>query len=145
LSAGEVVVTEARPSAGCAEVQLPGTVAPAAAAQPPGNARPAIRTHPAPTARETAQTSVMMPIADAFTAHAAPAAASVAAPHEPSRVFILRPVATTLLMVAILIVGAIAYLQLPLSALPKWLSDDPGADVLPRREPEVITSAITDR
>ena len=38
---------------------------------------------------------------------------------NPSRIFILRPVATTLLMVAILIVGAIAYLQLPLSALPE--------------------------
>ena len=36
---------------------------------------------------------------------------------NPSRIFILRPVATTLLMVAILIVGAIAYKQLPLSAL----------------------------
>src|ERR1700747_3251532 len=38
---------------------------------------------------------------------------------NPSRIFILRPVATTLLMVAILIVGAIAFLQLPLSALPE--------------------------
>ncbi len=63
---------------------------------------------------------------------------------NPSRIFILRPVATTLLMVAILIVGAIAYRQLPLSALPEVAyptiqvqTFDPGAS------PEVITSAIT--
>jgi multidrug efflux pump len=63
---------------------------------------------------------------------------------NPSRIFILRPVATTLLMVAILVVGLIAYLQLPLSALPEVAyptiqvqTFDPGAS------PEVITSAIT--
>ncbi len=63
---------------------------------------------------------------------------------NPSRIFILRPVATTLLMVAILIVGAIAYRTLPLSALPEVAyptiqvqTFDPGAS------PEVITSAIT--
>ena len=38
---------------------------------------------------------------------------------NPSRLFILRPVATTLLMVAILVVGFIAFFQLPLSALPE--------------------------
>ncbi|HBD07181.1 MAG TPA: hypothetical protein DCZ69_02880, partial [Syntrophobacteraceae bacterium] len=36
-----------------------------------------------------------------------------------SRIFVLRPVATTLLMVAILLAGAVAYLQLPVSALPQ--------------------------
>ena len=36
---------------------------------------------------------------------------------SPSRLFILRPVATTLLMVAILLSGFVAYRQLPLSAL----------------------------
>ena len=38
---------------------------------------------------------------------------------SPSRIFILRPVATTLLMAAILIVGIVAYRFLPLSALPE--------------------------
>src|SRR5207244_793962 len=38
---------------------------------------------------------------------------------NPSRIFILRPVATTLLMIAILVVGLLAFLQLPLSALPE--------------------------
>ena len=37
---------------------------------------------------------------------------------NPSRLFILRPVATTLLMLAILIVGGVSYLNLPVSALP---------------------------
>jgi len=39
---------------------------------------------------------------------------------SPSRIFILRPVATSLLMVAILLVGIVAYRVLPLSALPKF-------------------------
>ncbi len=38
---------------------------------------------------------------------------------SPSRPFILRPVATALLIVAILVVGAAAYLKLPISALPE--------------------------
>ena len=38
---------------------------------------------------------------------------------ESSRPFILRPVATSLLMVAILLAGWVAYLQLPVSALPQ--------------------------
>jgi multidrug efflux pump len=63
---------------------------------------------------------------------------------NPSRLFILRPVATTLLMVAILIVGLIAFFQLPLSALPEV--DYPTIQVqtfYPGASPEVITSAIT--
>jgi multidrug efflux pump len=63
---------------------------------------------------------------------------------NPSRIFILRPVATTLLMVAILIVGALAYRQLPLSALPEVAY--PTIEVqtfYPGASPEVITSAIT--
>jgi multidrug efflux pump len=63
---------------------------------------------------------------------------------NPSRLFILRPVATTLLMVAILIVGLIAYTQLPLSALPEVAY--PTIEVqtfYPGASPEVITSAIT--
>ena len=38
---------------------------------------------------------------------------------SPSRIFILRPVATTLLMAAILVVGIVAFRFLPLSALPE--------------------------
>ena len=53
-----------------------------------------------------------------------------------SRPFILRPVATVLLMVAILLVGGVAYCQLPVSALPQVdYPDDSGADVLSRRQP----------
>jgi multidrug efflux pump len=63
---------------------------------------------------------------------------------NPSRIFILRPVATTLLMVALLTVGAIGYTQLPLSALPEVAY--PTIEVqtfYPGASPEVITSAIT--
>jgi multidrug efflux pump len=63
---------------------------------------------------------------------------------NPSRIFILRPVATTLLMVAIVIVGAIAYRQLPLSALPEVAYPTIQVQTFyPGASPEVITSAIT--
>ena len=63
---------------------------------------------------------------------------------NPSRLFILRPVATTLLMVAILVVGLIAYLQLPLSALPEVAYPTIQTQTFyPGASPEVITSAIT--
>ena len=38
---------------------------------------------------------------------------------NPSRIFILRPIATSLLMVAILLAGAVGFKQLPVSALPE--------------------------
>src|ERR1700680_3351355 len=63
---------------------------------------------------------------------------------NPSRPYILRPVATSLLMIAILIVGAIGYLFLPLSALPEV--DYPTIQVqtfLPGASPEVMTSTVT--
>ncbi len=63
---------------------------------------------------------------------------------NPSRVFILRPVATTLLMVAILAVGLVAYHFLPLSALPEV--DYPTIQVqtfYPGASPEVMTSSVT--
>ena len=63
---------------------------------------------------------------------------------SPSRPFILRPVATTLLMAAILLVGAVAYRFLPISALPAV--DYPTIQVqtfYPGASPEVMTSAIT--
>ena len=60
---------------------------------------------------------------------------------NPSRIFILRPVATTLLMVAILIVGAMAYRQLPLSALPEVAYPTIEVETFyPGASPEVITS-----
>jgi multidrug efflux pump len=63
---------------------------------------------------------------------------------SPSRPFILRPVATSLLMVAILLAGAVAYRILPLSALPEV--DYPTIQVstfYPGASPEVVTSSIT--
>src|ERR1039457_1657334 len=63
---------------------------------------------------------------------------------NPSRPYILRPVATSLLMAAILIVGAIGYFFLPLSALPEV--DYPTIQVqtfLPGASPEVMTSSVT--
>jgi multidrug efflux pump len=63
---------------------------------------------------------------------------------NPSRPFILRPVATSLLMAAILLVGIVAYKQLPVSALPEV--DYPTMQVVtfyPGASPSVTASAIT--
>ncbi|SJZ93364.1 multidrug efflux pump [Enhydrobacter aerosaccus] len=63
---------------------------------------------------------------------------------NPSRIFIERPVATSLLMVAIMLVGLIAYRFLPLAALPQV--DYPTIRVLtlyPGAGPEVMTSSVT--
>ncbi|MGA2404612.1 MAG: efflux RND transporter permease subunit, partial [Syntrophobacteraceae bacterium] len=63
---------------------------------------------------------------------------------NPSRTFILRPVATTLLMVAIFLAGAVAYHQLPVSALPQV--DYPIIQVLtffPGGSPDVMASTVT--
>src|SRR5512138_1023634 len=63
---------------------------------------------------------------------------------NPSRQFILRPVATSLLMLAILLAGVIAYRVLPISALPEV--DYPTIQVVtlyPGASPEVTTSSIT--
>jgi multidrug efflux pump len=63
---------------------------------------------------------------------------------NPSRPFILRPVATSLLMVAIMLVGALAFRFLPMSALPQV--DYPTIQVqtfYPGASPEVMTSSIT--
>jgi multidrug efflux pump len=63
---------------------------------------------------------------------------------NPSRIFILRPVATALLMIAILLVGVVAYLQLPLSALPEVAYPTIQVQTFyPGASPEVITSAVT--
>ena len=61
-----------------------------------------------------------------------------------SRIFILRPVATTLLMAAIILAGAVAYKQLPVSALPQV--DYPTIQVrtfYPGASPDVVASSIT--
>src|SRR5579863_3144800 len=63
---------------------------------------------------------------------------------NPSRPFILRPVATSLLMAAILLVGIVAYTQLPVSALPEV--DYPTIQVLtfyPGASPDVVATTVT--
>jgi multidrug efflux pump len=63
---------------------------------------------------------------------------------NPSRIFILRPVATSLLMAAILLVGIVAYQQLPVSALPEV--DYPTIQVMtfyPGADPTVMASSVT--
>jgi len=63
---------------------------------------------------------------------------------NPSRLFILRPVATSLLMVAVLLAGFVAYRQLPISALQQV--DYPTIQVFtfyPGASPEVMASSVT--
>ena len=63
---------------------------------------------------------------------------------NPSRIFIERPVATALLMLAILLSGLVAFRLLPLSALPEV--DYPTIQVTtlyPGASPDVMTSSIT--
>jgi multidrug efflux pump len=63
---------------------------------------------------------------------------------NPSRPFILRPVATALLMAAILLAGLVAFTQLPVSALPEV--DYPTIQVLtfyPGASPDVVATTVT--
>jgi multidrug efflux pump len=63
---------------------------------------------------------------------------------NPSRPFILRPVATTLMMVGVLLVGFVAYRQLPVSALPQV--DYPTIQIqtfYPGASPDVMASSVT--
>ena len=63
---------------------------------------------------------------------------------SPSRPFILRPVATSLLMAAILLAGIVSFMQLPVSALPEV--DYPIIQVVtfyPGASPDVMASAVT--
>ena len=63
---------------------------------------------------------------------------------NPSRLFILRPVATSLLMIAILLAGVVAYRFLPISALPEV--DYPTIEIqtfYPGASAEVMTTSIT--
>ncbi len=63
---------------------------------------------------------------------------------NPSRTFILRPVGTSLLMFGLVLVGAVAYKQLPVSALPEV--DYPTIQVTtfyPGASPDVMASSVT--
>src|SRR5947209_11899453 len=63
---------------------------------------------------------------------------------SPSRIFILRPVATALLMTGMLLVGIVAFRQLPVSALPQV--DYPTIQVAtfyPGASPDVMASSVT--
>src|SRR5262245_38073142 len=63
---------------------------------------------------------------------------------NPSRIFILRPIATSLLTAGVLLVGMVAYWQLPISALPQV--DYPTIQILtfyPGASPEVMASSVT--
>src|SRR6201984_497290 len=63
---------------------------------------------------------------------------------NPSRLFILRPVATSLMMFGVLLVGIVAYRQLPVSALPEV--DYPTIQVMtfyPGADPMVMASSVT--
>jgi multidrug efflux pump len=63
---------------------------------------------------------------------------------SPSRIFVLRPIATSLLMVAILLAGAVGFRQLPVSALPEV--DYPTIQVTtfyPGGSPDVMSSSVT--
>jgi len=65
-------------------------------------------------------------------------------PMSPSRTFILRPIATTLFMAAILLAGFVGYQQLPISALPEV--DYPTMQIVtfyPGASPEVMASSVT--
>src|SRR4030095_6008804 len=63
---------------------------------------------------------------------------------NPSRIFIVRPVATALLTVGILLAGMVAYSQLPVSALPQV--DYPTIQIVafyPGASPDVMASSVT--
>src|SRR5947209_454140 len=63
---------------------------------------------------------------------------------SPSTPFILRPVATSLLMVGVLLVGVVAFRELPVSALPQV--DYPTIQIVtfyPGAAPDVMTSSVT--
>src|ERR1044071_55978 len=117
---------------------------------PPHNQNPRARTERQRHLRVLRQRSqVRRPIRrSATTGSGGGAAPSEAARRKPgvspSRIFILRPVATSLLMAAIMLVGMVAYRFLPLSALPEV--DYPTIQVTtlyPGASPDVMTSSVT--
>src|ERR1044072_2263274 len=63
---------------------------------------------------------------------------------SPSRIFIERPVATSLMMAGVILTGVVAFTQLPVSALPQV--DYPTIQIqtfYPGASPEVMTSSVT--
>ena len=63
---------------------------------------------------------------------------------SPSKIFIERPVATSLMMAGVILTGVVAFLQLPVSALPQV--DYPTIQIqtfYPGASPEVMTSSVT--
>ncbi len=63
---------------------------------------------------------------------------------NPSRIFILRPVATSLMMLAVVLVGMVAFYQLPVSALPQV--DYPTIQIqtfYPGASPQVMATSVT--
>ena len=81
---------------------------------------------------------------DKTTKSAASVPTAGAVKMNPSRTFIVRPVATTMLMVGILLAGAVGYTQLPVSALPEV--DYPIIQVTtfyPGASPDVMASSVT--
>ena len=63
---------------------------------------------------------------------------------NPSRIFIIRPVATSLMMAGLVLIGVVAFRQLPVSALPQV--DYPTIQVVtfyPGAGPEVMASSVT--
>jgi uncharacterized protein (DUF58 family) len=94
----------------------------------------------APARGQTARADAARAAADAPPAQSREPDESVSM--NPSRPFILRPVATSLLMLAILLAGVIAYRVLPISALPQV--DYPTIQVVtlyPGASPDVTTSS----
>src|SRR5262245_18319321 len=63
---------------------------------------------------------------------------------NPSRTFILRPVATSLLMIGVLLAGLVAFQQLPVSALPEVdYQTIQIATTYPGASPDVVASSVT--
>ena len=143
LEAGERVVTEGgdRLREG-ARVQL-ASERPAAAAAA-GRRQAAGAARPARTAGARAQAAEGASAARARWARAAGVRGPTRVAMSPSRPFILRPVATSLLMVAIVLAGLVGFRFLPLSALPQV--DYPTIQVqtlYPGASPEVMGNTVT--
>ena len=100
--------------------------------------------HARPAGQQTSGSKASRPAGSAGASRASRRSDRADGSVNPSRLFILRPVGTTLLMAAILLVGIVAYRFLPISALPEV--DYPTIQVqtfYPGASPEVMTSSVT--
>ena len=139
--AGQPNPGEGPPASGAASSTAPAASGPSTQSAAPAPASPAPQSAP-PAARPPARAP--RPPARRRRARRNDAAAPRGRTVNPSRIFIDRPVATSLLMIAILLVGVMAFRFLPLSALPEV--DYPTIQVqtfYPGASPEVMTSAVT--